>query len=63
MQTLLVELNEGEALYTERGGMACLSNVDMDTSRRGGFMKGLGRMVSGESLFMTTYSVPGGMQA
>ncbi|MEA3376943.1 MAG: TIGR00266 family protein [Chloroflexota bacterium] len=56
MQTLLVELSDGEAMYTERGGMAWLSNVDMDTSARGGLMKGLGRMVSGESLFMTTYT-------
>lgn len=56
MQTLLVELDGGEAMYTERGGMAWLSNVDMDTSARGGLMKGLGRMVSGESLFMTTYT-------
>lgn len=56
MQTLLVELDGGEAMYTERGGMAWLSNVDMDTSAKGGLMKGLGRMVSGESLFMTTYT-------
>jgi uncharacterized protein (TIGR00266 family) len=56
MQTLLVELDEGEAMYTERGGMAWLSNVDMDTGAKGGLMKGLGRMVSGESLFMTTYT-------
>ncbi|MFO7742189.1 MAG: AIM24 family protein [Anaerolineae bacterium] len=56
MQTLLVELSDGEAMYTERGGMAWLSNVNMDTSARGGLMKGLGRMVSGESLFMTTYT-------
>jgi uncharacterized protein (TIGR00266 family) len=60
MQTLLVELDGGEAMYTERGGMAWLSNVDMDTSARGGLMKGLGRMVSGESLFMTTYTAKRG---
>ncbi|MGD2105623.1 MAG: TIGR00266 family protein [Anaerolineae bacterium] len=60
MQTLLVKLDAGEAMYTERGGMAWLSNVDMDTSARGGLMKGLGRMVSGESLFMTTYIARGG---
>jgi uncharacterized protein (TIGR00266 family) len=60
MQTLLVELSAGESMYTERGGMAWLSNVDMDTSARGGLMKGLGRMVSGESLFMTTYTAKRG---
>jgi uncharacterized protein (TIGR00266 family) len=60
MQTLLVELDAGEAMYTERGGMAWLSNVDMDTGAKGGLMKGLGRMVSGESLFMTTYTAKRG---
>lgn len=55
MQTLLVDLDAGEAMYTERGGMAWLKNVDMDTGAKGGLMKGLGRMVSGESLFMSTY--------
>ena len=60
MQTLLVELDAGEAMYTERGGMAWLTNVDMDTGAKGGLMKGLGRMVSGESLFMTTYTAKRG---
>jgi uncharacterized protein (TIGR00266 family) len=60
MQTLMVELDAGEAMYTERGGMAWLSNVDMDTGATGGLMKGLGRMVSGESLFMTTYTAKSG---
>jgi len=60
MQTLLVEMDEAEAMFTERGGMAWLSNVDMDTSAKGGLMKGLGRMVSGESLFMTTYTAKRG---
>jgi len=60
MQTLLVQLAAGEAMYTERGGMAWLSNVDMDTGTKGSLMKGLGRMVSGESLFMTTYTAKQG---
>ena len=30
--------------------------VKMDTNMKGGFMKGLGRMFSGESLFMATYT-------
>jgi uncharacterized protein (TIGR00266 family) len=60
MQTLLVELEAGEAMYTERGGMAWMANVDMDTGARGGLMKGLGRMMSGESLFMTTYTAKRG---
>jgi uncharacterized protein (TIGR00266 family) len=60
MQTLLVRLEAGEAMYTERGGMAWMANVEMDTGARGGLMKGLGRMMSGESLFMTTYTAKRG---
>ena len=30
--------------------------VKMDTNMKGGFVKGLGRMFSGESLFMATYT-------
>lgn len=30
--------------------------IDMDTTTRGGMMSGLGRMLSGESLFLTTYT-------
>ncbi|MCD4739619.1 TIGR00266 family protein [archaeon] len=56
LQTLDIELNEGEAVYTESGGMSWMSaNMTMKTDTRGGLMKGLGRMVSGESLFLTTY--------
>ncbi len=60
MQTLLVDLDAGESMYTERGGMAWMSNVAMDTGAKGGLMKGLGRMMSGESLFMTTYTAKRG---
>lgn len=56
LQTLDVELNEGEAMYTESGGMSWMSaNMAMKTDTKGGLMKGLGRMMSGESLFLTTY--------
>lgn len=57
MQTLDITLNKGEAIYTEAGGMAWMKgNIQMDTGTRGGLLGGLGRMMSGESLFMTTYS-------
>ncbi len=51
-------------MYTESGGMAWMSDgIDMDTSTKGGLMAGLGRALSGESLFMTNYTsrVPNGM--
>jgi uncharacterized protein (TIGR00266 family) len=61
MQALVVTLQPGESMYTERGGMAWMTdNVEMDTGARGGLLKGLGRMVSGESLFMTTYTAQHG---
>lgn len=57
MQVVDVELKEGESVYTESGGMVWMSpNIDMKTDTRGGIMKGIGRMLSGESFFMTTYT-------
>ena len=56
MQVVDVELNAGESVYTESGGMTWMSpNIDMSTNTKGGLMKGLGRMLAGESLFMTSY--------
>lgn len=52
-----IKLNEGESIYTQSGGMAWMdSGITMSTNMQGGFMKGLGRMFSGESLFMATYT-------
>jgi uncharacterized protein (TIGR00266 family) len=60
MQSLEVRLQQGEAMYTESGGMAwMMGNIDMQTSGRGGLGKMLGRALSGESLFMTTYTCQG----
>jgi len=57
MQTLEVHLRQGEALFSESGGMAWMrGNITMETNTRGGVMSGLGRALSGESLFMTTYT-------
>lgn len=46
----------GEEMYTQSGGMAWMTEgIEMATNTKGGLMKGLGRMFSGESLFMATY--------
>lgn len=46
----------GETMYTQSGGMSWMSDgIAMSTNTRGGFMKGLGRMFAGESMFMATY--------
>jgi uncharacterized protein (TIGR00266 family) len=55
------ELENGEEMFTESGGMSWMSgNVAMSTNMEGGLMKGLGRMFSGESVFMATYKAEGG---
>ncbi len=52
-----IRLNKGESIYTQSGGMAWMdSGITMTTNVQGGLMKGLGRMFSGESLFMATYT-------
>ena len=46
-------LNAGESVYTQSGGMAYQTEgAEMKTNARGGVMKSLGRMFSGESIFM-----------
>lgn len=46
----------GESMYTQSGGMAWMSEgITMDSNMRGGLGKSIGRMFSGEFLFMATY--------
>ena len=57
MQTLDINLVQGESVFTESGGMAWMrGNIAMETNTHGGVMSGLGRALAGESLFMTTYT-------
>ncbi len=57
MQSLEMRLKQGETVYTEAGGMAWMTDgIDMKTSGRGGIGKMLGRALSGESLFLTSYT-------
>lgn len=52
-----VRLNKGESIYTQSGGMSWMdSGIMMETNMKGGLLKGIGRMFSGESLFMATYT-------
>ena len=53
-----IRLDPGESIYTQAGGMTWMdTGITMDTNMRGGLMKGLGRMFTGESLFMATYTL------
>jgi len=52
-----IRLGPGESIYTQSGGMTWMdSGIVMETNMSGGLMKGLGRMLTGESLFMATYT-------
>lgn len=52
-----VTLSRGESMYTQSGGMVWQTQgIEMKTNTKGGLMKGLGRMLAGESLFMATYT-------
>lgn len=61
LQTLDIQLSQGESVYTESGGMAWMvGDIKMDTNTRGGLMGGLARSLAGESLFLTTYTCQSG---
>ncbi len=50
-------LNKGESLYTQSGGMTWQSQgIKMATNARGGVMRSLGRIFTGESIFMSSYT-------
>ncbi len=52
-----VTLNKGEAMYSQTGGMSWQTEgISMKTNAKGGILKSLGRMFSGESIFMNTYT-------
>lgn len=51
------KLSQGESVITESGGMSWMEDgIKMETSTNGGIMKGLGRALAGESIFMNTYT-------
>jgi len=52
-----ITLDKGESVYTQSGGMAWMDEkIKMETNVKGGLMSGIGRLFSGESLFMATYT-------
>lgn len=57
LPAVTITLNQGESIYTQSGGMTWMTeNIEMDTNMKGGLFKGLGRMMSGDSIFMATYT-------
>jgi uncharacterized protein (TIGR00266 family) len=56
MQLVEIELDPGEGVRAEVGAMTYLEDgIEMQTSTGGGLFKGLARMVTGESFFITTF--------
>lgn len=50
-------LVQGEKMFTESGGMCWMDDAfTMESNTRGGLMKGITRAMSGESIFMTSYT-------
>ena len=57
LPAVTLTLDAGESIYTQSGGMAWMTDgFSMDTNLKGGLMKGLGRMLTGESPFLVTYT-------
>ena len=57
MPAVSIRLEPGESIYTQSGGMAWMQDgITMETNMKGGLGNSLGRMFSGESLFMATYT-------
>jgi uncharacterized protein (TIGR00266 family) len=61
MQAVVIEVPQGQSIYSERGGMSWMSaNVDMQTNMEGGLGGAFKRMFSGESIFMVTFTATSG---
>lgn len=61
LPVVICELEGGEKIVTEGGGMSWMSpNMKMETSTNGGFGKAFGRMFSGEAIFQNIYTAQGG---
>lgn len=60
IQVVEVEMDPGEAVRAEAGAMLYMEQgIDMQTGTEGGVLKGLKRMITGESFFITTFTNKG----
>ncbi len=56
MQLVEIELDPGEAVRAEAGAMMYMEEgIEMQTSTGGGIFRGLKRMITGESFFITSF--------
>ena len=57
LPAVTITCDKGETLYAQAGGMTWMTDAfEMDTTIKGGIMKGLGRMLAGESMFLVRYT-------
>lgn len=55
--SLRIDLKANQSVLVESGAMAAMDSwIKMQSKVRGGLMKGIGRMLSGESLFMSEFT-------
>ena len=58
---LILNLEAYQKVIVEAGGMAAMdSSISMKSKMRGGFMKSVGRMLGGESLFLSEFTAQRG---
>lgn len=61
LPAVVCQLEAGEKMVTEGGGMSWMSpNMRMETTTNGGIGKAFGRMLSGENIFQNIYTAEGG---
>ena len=61
LQLVKLEITPNEKIYAEAGSLVTMSyNIKMEAKMRGGFLKGLGRTLAGETLFLTEFTSDGG---
>ena len=61
LPVVIMELEAGESIVTESGGMSWMSpNMVMETHTGGGIGKMFGRALAGDTLFQNTYTAEGG---
>ena len=57
IQVVEVEMDPGEAVRAEAGAMLFMEDdIEMQTNTGGGIFKGLKRMITGESFFITSFT-------
>ena len=57
LPAVTIKLNQGESIYTQSGGLTWMTeNMDLSTNMKRGLSTGAGRMLSGDSIFMATYT-------